>query len=204
MRHAPRRGLMAEPLCEYRTLLRATTGRLFWSRAWGAEARDGTRRWNGWLEFIPIDGGASVSTAHETTQSDRSCTLRWAQRLGRAYLEGAIGRALKSPPGHAVRLVAVAKPKRVSDRHTSGDPVPSGVGAVRRASTGKSDPCDRADGACPPIRAERAARKKMPTAVEAPHVPAGSQTATPPHTEWSRPLNAWDRWLLKSIGISTQ
>jgi len=195
---------MAEPLCEYRTLLRSAGGRLFWSRAWAAEAQDGTARWNGWLEFIPIDGGASVTTAHETTQSDRSCTLRWAQRLSGAYLEGALGRALKSPPGQAVRLVPVAKPKRVPDRRSAGDRVPSGVGAVRRAPAGNSDACDRVDGARPPIRAERAPRKRIRAAAQAPQAPAASRQTTAPRTEWSRPLNAWDRWLLKSLGISTQ
>jgi hypothetical protein len=203
IRNASRLAAMAESLCEYRTLLRSTTGRVFSSRAWGAEARDGTPRWNGWLEFIPIDGGAPVSTGHETTQSNRTCTLRWAQRLSGSYLEGALGRALKSPPGQAVPLVALAAQKRVPDRRTSVDRVPSALGELRPVATGSPDAGGRADGVRPPITAERAPRKKMPRTAQASQAPARSQTATPP-PEWPRPLNAWDRWLLKSLGISTQ
>jgi hypothetical protein len=196
---------MAEPLFEYRTLLRCSmTGRLFWSCAWGAEARDGTRRWNGWLEFIPIDGGAPASTAHETTQSDRACTLRWAQRLSGAYLEGALGRALKSAPGQAVQFVALPRSKRGPDRRTS-KPAASALGTAHAAPAAGPQAGGCNNDVRPAPRAERRpTRRRVPPAARTSQVAEPLETTTPIRVEWPRPLNAWDRWLLKSLGISTQ
>lgn len=86
---------MAEVLVEYHTLLVADDGRAYRARACGGEARDGTDRWHGWIEFLPIEDGPPVRTARETTQPDRACTAYWSTGLTPVYLEGALGRALR-------------------------------------------------------------------------------------------------------------
>ena len=153
---------MAELLCTYTTALASHDGRLFRARAWGAKAADGTRRWNGWLEFVPLDGGDTVTTGPETTQPGRASTIYWATGLRAVYLEGALGRALKAPPGRAVSLAtAAARMEKPATAAGSGTP------DIRRRSGSQS-----------------------PT-----------ETVKP--RGWSRPLSAWDRWLLKSFGIDT-
>jgi len=51
-------------------------------------------RWQGWIEFIPVDGGAALRSARETTQPNRVDTAYWATGLTPVYLEGALDRAL--------------------------------------------------------------------------------------------------------------
>jgi hypothetical protein len=74
----------AEPLLVDRTQYRA--------QACGASMNDGL--WEGWIEFIPLDGGALLRTGRETTQPNRTDTLYWATGLSPTYLEGALERAL--------------------------------------------------------------------------------------------------------------
>jgi hypothetical protein len=52
-------------------------------------------RWQGWLEFLPEDGGPAVRSGRETTQPNRVDTEYWATGLTPVYLEGALQRALK-------------------------------------------------------------------------------------------------------------
>jgi len=85
---------MAEVLLEYRTLIFANDGLPYRARACGAEARDGTSRWHGWIEFCSLDGVSPVRTARETTQPSRTCTTYWSTGLTPVYLEGALRRAL--------------------------------------------------------------------------------------------------------------
>jgi hypothetical protein len=85
----------AEVLLEYDRLLFGDDGRTYRARAWGGEAHDGTHRWHGWIEFLPLEGGSPVRTARETTQPDRTCTVYWSTGLTRVYLEGALERALR-------------------------------------------------------------------------------------------------------------
>lgn len=86
---------MAEVLLEFRSLVFARDGQAYRVLACGAAARDGTKRWCGWIEFLPVAGGPPVRTARETTQPNRMCTAYWSTGLTPAYLEGALGRALK-------------------------------------------------------------------------------------------------------------
>ncbi len=65
----------------------------FHARAMAGESGDGS--WEGWLEFLPVDTGASLgyATPVETHQHDRVTMERWASGLTRVYLEGALSRA---------------------------------------------------------------------------------------------------------------
>jgi hypothetical protein len=60
-------------------------------RILGSMMPDG--RWEGFLEFLPIEGGAALRTPRETTQSDLPALTSWALGLEVAYQEGALARA---------------------------------------------------------------------------------------------------------------
>jgi hypothetical protein len=85
----------AQVFLEYDVLLSMEDGRAYRARACGGEARDGTRRWYGWIEFLPQGEGAPVRTAWETTQPDKTCTVYWSTGLTPVYLQGALERALR-------------------------------------------------------------------------------------------------------------
>lgn len=85
---------MAEVFVEYRTRIVTDDGRAYLPRACGAAAPDGTGRWHGWIEFLPVDGGPPVRTARETTQPNRAATEYWSTGLTQVYLSGALRRAL--------------------------------------------------------------------------------------------------------------
>ena len=54
----------------------------------------GTGPWEGWIEFVPLDGAvASRRTGRETTQPDRVALEYWATGLQPLYLLGAFERA---------------------------------------------------------------------------------------------------------------
>lgn len=57
--------------------------------------------WEGWLVFVPVDGGPTLRTPVETEQATRQDLGYWAVGLGTAYLESALDRArdqLRSRP----------------------------------------------------------------------------------------------------------
>lgn len=62
-------------------------------------------RWEGWIEFVPVERGTPIRSRRETTQPNRADTAYWATGLTGIYLEGALKRALQplvmttSPPG---------------------------------------------------------------------------------------------------------
>ena len=87
---------MAETLLQYKHPVAGPDGRLYEARACGGPTDIGT--WHGWIEFVPIDGGEPVHTPRETTQPNRIDTEYWATGLTQVYLEGALLRALGSPP----------------------------------------------------------------------------------------------------------
>ncbi|HEX6511772.1 MAG TPA: hypothetical protein VF157_05710 [Chloroflexota bacterium] len=62
----------------------------------GQQRGDGT--WEGWLEFAPLGGGATLRTERETTQSNQEHLEYWASGLEPAYLEGAFRRAVAHTP----------------------------------------------------------------------------------------------------------
>jgi hypothetical protein len=83
---------MAEVLLEYEANVLDEAGREYVARAVGRQCDDG--HWEGWLEFVPLDGGIVARTARETTQPNRTDTAYWATGLTGVYLEGALRRAL--------------------------------------------------------------------------------------------------------------
>jgi len=84
---------MSEVLVVYDAPISGGDGRSWIAQACGRVARDGL--WEGWLEFLPEASDASaIRTGRETEQSNRNDLLYWAQGLTRAYLEGALGRAI--------------------------------------------------------------------------------------------------------------
>jgi hypothetical protein len=56
------------------------------------------RMWNGYVVFLPADGGRALITPRETTQSTWQSLLSWAAGLSPIYLEGALHRALAVTP----------------------------------------------------------------------------------------------------------
>jgi hypothetical protein len=87
---------MAEILAEFPAPVGSGEGRFYAARACGGQAPDGL--WQGWVEFTPLDGGATIRSPRETTQPNRTDTEYWASGLTPVYLEGALQRALSGPP----------------------------------------------------------------------------------------------------------
>jgi hypothetical protein len=52
--------------------------------------------WQGWIEFLPRDGGPALQTGRETTQSQKEHLQYWASGLSPDYLESALGRASRT------------------------------------------------------------------------------------------------------------
>ncbi len=54
--------------------------------------------WEGWIEFVPLDGGARpIRSRRESTQPSRQSLVYWATGLTPVYLKGALDRALDVP-----------------------------------------------------------------------------------------------------------
>jgi hypothetical protein len=70
--------------------------------------------WQGWIEFLPLDGGAPIRSARETTQPNRTDAAYWATGLTAVYLEGALQRALNP----------AARPPRSQDEPIFDQPAP--------------------------------------------------------------------------------
>jgi|SRR5918992_2919059 hypothetical protein len=120
---------MAEVLMEFESTVRDDTGREYVARACGRQCDDG--HWEGWLEFLPLDGGVVVRSARETTQPNRVDTEYWATGLTPIFLEGALQRALEpvqivervidrvpvyDAPASDRRLVSVARGSAIAIR----------------------------------------------------------------------------------------
>ncbi|HSJ08034.1 MAG TPA: hypothetical protein VK936_15120 [Longimicrobiales bacterium] len=86
---------MAEVLMSYGTRIRGPDERSYTVRACGRERDDGL--WEGWLEYLPVEGGDTVVTPRETTQPNRNDLLYWATGLTDPYMDGALTRALRQP-----------------------------------------------------------------------------------------------------------
>ena len=82
---------MAEVLASFPTPVQDDFGSYF-ARAVGRLAAD--HRWEGWIEFVPADGGGDVLVSPiESRQPERLHLAYWATGLTQVYLEGALGRA---------------------------------------------------------------------------------------------------------------
>jgi hypothetical protein len=83
---------VVEVLLEFSEPVVAKDGRAYIARACGGEMDHPS--WQGWLEFLPVDGGEPVLSSRETTQPNLQDTAYWATGLTPIYLEGALDRAL--------------------------------------------------------------------------------------------------------------
>ena len=83
---------MPNVFMEFESTVRDEVGREYVALACGRECEDG--HWEGWLEFVPLDGGEVIRSMRETTQPNRVDTEYWATGLTPIYLEGALARAL--------------------------------------------------------------------------------------------------------------
>jgi hypothetical protein len=83
---------MAEMLLRFNAVITHPGGGTYVPRVCGREAEDGL--WDGWIEFDPAGGGATLRTPLETRQPNRRDLEYWATGLTVAYLEGALQRAL--------------------------------------------------------------------------------------------------------------
>jgi hypothetical protein len=86
---------MGETLLQYQHTVAAPDGTVYEARACASPMNGGT--WQGWIEFIPVDGGPPIRSPRETTQPNRADTEYWATGLTPVYLEGALRRALAEP-----------------------------------------------------------------------------------------------------------
>ena len=86
---------MAETLVEFQERVISQDGTVYEARACGGPMPGGN--WQGWIEFIPLNGGEPVRSRRETTQPNRVDTVYWATGLTPVYLEGALRRALDQP-----------------------------------------------------------------------------------------------------------
>lgn len=86
---------MAETLLQFQERVSAPDGAIYEARACGAPMAGGT--WQGWIEFIPVNGGDPLRSPRETTQPNRVDAIYWATGLTGVYLEGALRRALERP-----------------------------------------------------------------------------------------------------------
>jgi hypothetical protein len=89
---------VSEVLVQFAELATDESGRSYLARACGSPIANDTR-WQGWLEFVPVDGGPTMATGRETTQPNRADTEYWATGLTPVYRDGALQRAL-----HPLRL----------------------------------------------------------------------------------------------------
>jgi len=95
---------MAEVYVSFDTPVRDEFG-TYHARAVGRHADDGM--WEGWLEFVPIDGGSDVVVGPvESRQPERHDLVYWSTGLTPIFLEGALQRA-RSPITVRVRAVEV-------------------------------------------------------------------------------------------------
>jgi hypothetical protein len=86
---------MAEVLRRFDDPITAPDGTAYEARVCGGSNENGM--WEGWLEFVSLDGGVPVRSARETTQPNRTDTAYWATGLTQVYAEGSLKRALAGP-----------------------------------------------------------------------------------------------------------
>src|SRR4029079_16632184 len=93
---------MAEVLAAFPEPIAGDDGVLYRAQAAGAAMPDGL--WEGWIEFIPIAGGAAVRTSRETTQPNHGAAVYWATGLTTVYLQRALVGRLKPLTRHVASM----------------------------------------------------------------------------------------------------
>lgn len=87
---------MAEVLVTFAEPVVGPNGEVYVARACGSEMADG--RWQGWIEFVALDGSGTLRSRRETTQPNHQDVTYWATGLTPVYLEGALERTLRPGP----------------------------------------------------------------------------------------------------------
>ena len=90
---------MSDVLVKFDEAVTDPSGARFFPQVVGRERKDGL--WEGWIEFVSVDGARSIDSGRETSQPNRADLKYWAEGLTRAYLQGALGRA--QSPTEAIR-----------------------------------------------------------------------------------------------------
>ena len=107
---------MAEVLARFSEPVTDQERRAYRAQACGAPRPDGL--WEGWIEFVPLNGGPAVRSPRETTQPNGRDAAYWASGLTPIYLEGALARALnptvRRVPAPAEPLFDGPAPEKVS------------------------------------------------------------------------------------------
>ena len=107
---------MAEVLATFDAAISDSSGE-YRARAVGRQADDGM--WEGWLEFISVDGeGTAVVGGVESRQPERQHLAYWATGLTPVFLEGALDRA-KRPVTVRVRTVELPASHAPAKRQTT-------------------------------------------------------------------------------------
>lgn len=92
-------------------------------------------RWEGWLEYVPLNDTEPIVTPTETTQSTRDALLHWAETLTEVYAQGAFDRGIRATADlTARRLVARPIPTRLDAPAPSEVPNPFELFAAGRAT----------------------------------------------------------------------
>jgi len=87
---------VAEVLVTFKEPVTGPGGEQFIARACGGLLDDG--RWQGWIEFVSLDGSGVFRSPRETTQPNFTDVTYWATGLTPIYLEGALERTLRPDP----------------------------------------------------------------------------------------------------------
>jgi len=124
---------MAEVLASYDTPVGDQLG-TYHARAVGRQAADGM--WDGWLEFVSVDGRDDVLIGGvESRQPERHDLVYWANGLTPVFLEGALHRA-RSPVTVRVRTI---------ETPISSEPMPRSVTTTRAMPPGPEPVLDPFD-----------------------------------------------------------
>ena len=111
---------MAEVFSEFTNVLIDDNGVRYRAHACGAPMSDG--KWQGWVEFLPLDGSPPIRTGRETTQPNRTDVEYWATGLTAVYFEGALQRALQPLVVHHTSTDAPAFEEPAPRMHTTVTP----------------------------------------------------------------------------------
>ena len=87
---------MADVLVQFDEPQSASDGRSYIAKVCGQIAADNI--WEGWIEFVPMDGRDPIRTPRETEQFTRGDLCYWASRLTHDALDAALVRAVAYTP----------------------------------------------------------------------------------------------------------
>ncbi len=80
---------------EYAQVVEGSDGLWYVARVyashWASHRARGS--WEGWFAFLPLSGGAPLTTGRETSQSKREDLVYWVSGITPVYLQGALRRA---------------------------------------------------------------------------------------------------------------